>query len=238
MKKKQFESLLQYSKNLTVLYAEDHAELRDITTDMISTFFQKITVAKDGEDALKAYKNYFLEENKYYDIVLTDIKMPKMDGVTLIKKIYEIHPQQKTIVISAHDESEYLLPLINLGIGQFIQKPIDFTRLFDVLENISKEIMHNDMLIEWTKTSFYNKSNHILSVEGKNISLTKYEMIFMDYLSQERGHIYKSEEIVEHYHSIGEGIDPDNVRKMVSKLRKKLPKKAIESVYSIGYRLV
>ncbi len=237
MKKKNFESLLQYSKNLTVLYAEDHAELRDSTADMMCAFFADISVAEDGAEALKAYKNYFLKENKYYDIVLTDIKMPNMDGVTLIEKIYKIHPQQKTIVISAHDESEYLLPLINLGISQFIQKPIEFTKLFDILEKVSKEIMSNDVIVKWTKTSFYNRSNKILTVEGKNISLTKYEMIFLDYLSQERGHIYKSEEIVEHYHSIGEKIDPDNVRKMVSKLRKKLPKKAIESVYSIGYRL-
>ncbi len=235
---KKFESLLKYSKKLSVLYAEDHEELRNSTVEILSSFFTDVATAEDGLDALNTYKNYFLKENKYYDIVLTDIKMPNIDGVALIEKIYEINPQQKIIVISAHDESEYLLPLINLGIHQFIQKPIEFNKLLDVLENISKNIMNNDMIVKLSNTSFYNRSNKILTVDEKDVYLTKYEIIFMDYLSQEKGNIYKNEDIVNYYHSIEENIDPDNIRKLVSKLRKKLPNDSLESIYSVGYRLI
>ena len=59
----------------------------------------------------------------------------------------------------------------------------------------------------------------------------------MDFLSEEKGKIYKNEEIANYYNSLGESIDITNIRKLVSKLRKKLPNQSIESIYSIGYRI-
>jgi len=234
---KKFESLLKYSKNLSILYAEDHEELRNSTLEILSSFFAHVDSAVDGADALAFYENYFARENKYYDIVLTDIKMPNMNGVTFIEKMYKINAEQKVIVISAHDESEYLLPLINLGIDQFVQKPLEFTKLLNTLEDISKNITLKNQIVMLNARSSYDRDKKILSVNQKNVYLTKYEIIFMDFLSEEKGNIYKNEEIVDYYSSLGENMDSDNIRKLVSKLRKKLPTESIESIYSVGYRL-
>ena len=231
-----FESLLKYSKQLSILYVEDHEELRNSTVEILNSLFAKVSFGIDGAEALRTYEEFHREENQYYDIVLTDIKMPNMNGVTLIEEIYKINPQQKIVVLSAHDESEYLVPLINLGINHFIQKPIEFDKLLDVLKDISKSIVE-ETSIKLDDLSQYDRKSKLLTVNNENVYLTKYEIIFMDILSEEKGKIYKNEEIVSYYNSLGESIDMSNIRKLVSKLRKKIPSQLIESIYSIGYRI-
>ena len=130
--------LLEYTKNLSILFVEDHDQLRISTDSILKNFFKVVASAENGQDGLKHYLNYIQEnDGKFYDIVLTDIKMPKMDGVELTKNIYEINPSQALIVLSAFDESKYLLPLINLGIEQFLKKTIRFPR---VTQNFTKNI--------------------------------------------------------------------------------------------------
>ncbi len=72
---------------------------------------------------------------------------------------------------------------------------------------------------------------------SQNIYLTKYEIIFLQLLTTSIGKIYSNEDIVENYNSKNESIDPQNIRKLVSKLRKKLPVNTIESIYGIGYKI-
>jgi len=234
--------LFQYTKELTLLFAEDHTELRENTTEILKNFFKKVDSVENGEEALKIYKNKF-QKNETYNLVLTDIQMPQMDGVELTNKIYEINPEQTVLVLSAHDESEYLLPLINMGIEQFIKKPIDYQELLRVLLNIAKkaslpalnkinnEVQLNDEFI-------FNRDTKILLKNTESIYLTKYEIIFLEQLSSQPGKIYSNEDIVKYFHEVNEKVDPQNIRKLVSKLRKKLPLESLESIYGVGYRII
>ena len=98
------------------------------------------------------------------------------------------------------------------------------------IEIVNIMIQEAKIFKEENKNDFDN--NHI------NIYITKYEMMFLDLLSTEVGKIYSNETIVAYYKSFDSTIDGDNIRKLVSKLRKKLPLNTIESVYGVGYRLV
>lgn len=231
--------LLQYTKNLNLLFAEDHEELRQSTTEILKNFFNKIDAVDDGDKALKLYKK------NHYDIVLTDIRMPVMDGIELTQKIYEINPAQSVIILSAHDESKYLIPLINLGVAHFIKKPIDYQELMNSLLKIAKVLVykadkastatHN---IDLDAHYHYDKENRLLLKDSEPVYLTKYEIIFLDILTSKIGKIFSNEDIVNYYHSQNESIDPQNIRKLVSKLRKKVPSDSIESVYGVGYRII
>ena len=234
--------LLQYTQKLTLLFVEDHEELRINTTEILKNFFKKVDSSENGEDALSLYKSSYNTEP--YDIVLTDIQMPKLDGVELTKRIYEINPNQLVIVLSAHDESHYLLPLINLGIEQFLKKPVDYQDLLRILLNASKkitlieEIEHNSTQINLTADTLFNQETKILLKNGESIYLTKYEILFLELLTQNSGKVYSNDDIVEYFLSLNESIDPQNIRKLVSKLRKKLPENSLESIYGVGYRIV
>jgi len=230
--------LLKYTTNLKLLFAEDHRELRENTAEILKNFFGKVETAEDGKEALQMYKN------NTYDIVLTDIRMPNIDGVELTKRIYEINSDQAVIILSAHDESNYLIPLINLGVSQFIKKPIDYTELLDALSKVSKSLtLQKTKSLPTTKYIFdqdysYDRENRIVLHKDKRVYLTKYELIFLDLLTSKENKIFSNEDIVNYYQEQDENIDAQNIRKLVSKLRKKIPPHSIESVYGVGYRAI
>jgi len=238
--------ILKYTENLSILFVEDHDELRENTAEILKNFFYQVDSAKDGVDALKSYEKYHKENLKYYDLVLSDILMPNLNGVELTSKIYEINPAQFLIILSAYDESKYLLPLLNLGIEQFIKKPIDYQELLRVLLDSSKKLQENSLDGKVTVTTkihlshsvFFDKFNSSLNDNKKIISLTKYEIILLQLLSDKSAKIYSNEEIRNHYEVLEENLDIQNIRKLVSKLRKKLPKDSLESIYGIGYRII
>ena len=234
--------LLQYTQNLSLLFAEDHDELRESTTEILKNFFKNVKSARDGEEAYRLYKESYSTDR--FDIVLTDIEMPKMNGVLLTEKIYELYPSQTIMVLSAHDDTEYLLSLINLGIEQFIKKPIDYQELFKILLNVSKRLATDSSTLDKERKIFFNndlvfnKKTKTLLYHNENISLTKYEMIFLDLLTNESGKIFSNEDIVAYFQTLDEKIDSQNIRKLVSKLRKKVSVDFLESIYGVGYRII
>jgi DNA-binding response OmpR family regulator len=239
--------LLKYTKSLSVLFIDDNKDLRENIFEILSNFFYKINNAIDGEDGLKKYKEYYNSENTYYDIVISDIQMPRVNGIDLIESIYSLNSDQAIIVMSAHDNPKYLLPLVNFGIAHFIKKPIDYQELLQVLLNTSKKIAHSkgehtiqkdSQLINLNNFVTFSKENSILNDNNKVVTLTKYEILFLQLLTDNIGKIFSNEDIVSYYKSYNEVLDTVNIRKLVSKLRKKLPKDSIESVYGIGYRIL
>jgi len=238
--------LIKHTQNLSILFVEDYTELRHNTTEILKNFFKYVESATDGLDALKKYTQYYEENETYYDIVLSDIQMPKLNGIDLTEELYKLNQNQSIVILSAHDDTKHLLPLVNLGIEHFIKKPIDFQELLEVLYNTSKKIntklndtpKNTNSIIKFSKDVFYDRDNKSLISQSQSVYLTKYEIIFLQYLSSVEGKIYTSEDIVAHYVAKGENLDIQNIRKLVSKLRKKLPSKAIKSVYGIGYKLI
>ncbi len=238
--------LIEYTEDLSIIFVEDHKELRDNVSEILKNFFKVVDVACDGEEALTMYKDYYDENSKYYDIVISDIQMPRLNGIELTEKIYDINNSQIVVILSAFDDSDYLLQLINLGIEQFIKKPIDFQELLRILLNTAKKFQYSTnqtaidtaITVKLDTTFTYDRDNNSLFNNNENIYLTKYEIIFMQFLTQHIGKIYSNEEIVANYISLNESLDIQNIRKLVSKLRKKLPKDSLESIYGIGYKIV
>ncbi|MDF1879281.1 response regulator, partial [Sulfurimonas sp. SAG-AH-194-C20] len=133
--------LKELADPLTLLYVEDEEMLRDSMTNTLGKLFKKVYSAKNGQEALDIYKK---EE---IDLVLTDINMPVLNGVELVKNINEITDNPNIIVLSAHNESELLMDLINLGITSFINKPVEKDILIKILYK-SCSIINDKRLIE------------------------------------------------------------------------------------------
>ncbi len=120
--------LKESAQDLSILYVEDDHELRQHTTRLLASFFTKIDTAENGLEGLDKYRN------ASYDLILTDINMPLMNGVKMAAQIKTDNPKQVIIVISAHDEARYLLDLINLGVDYFVLKPLDIKQFLTVLD--------------------------------------------------------------------------------------------------------
>ena len=123
------EKILPFSKTLNILFVEDNKEVSEQIQKMLENFFDKIDLAFDGEEALKLYNENF------YDIVITDLSMPKLDGISLCKEVMKQNENQIILVISAYTHPNDLHDLINIGVSKFIQKPINTKDIIETLTN-------------------------------------------------------------------------------------------------------
>ncbi len=143
------QTYLELGKYLTVLYVEDSDMVRESTLDMLDEYFEHIDVAVNGEEGLSKYKQFYEENNTYYDVVITDINMPKMNGIKMLEAIRMINPKANIVVTSAHNEAGYLLTLINMGISNFILKPMGIEQIKQVLSRVTQSIKNQKKIEEY-----------------------------------------------------------------------------------------
>ena len=166
--------LQDLAKNYKLLYVEDNDALRKNAAKLLRKIFTHVDLAEDGEVGLELFKK------NHYHLVLTDIKMPKMDGMTLIKHIKKIRPDTKNIVMSAFDDKELLLQGIEFGVFRFLKKPVNVTELSDVLHAAVLEIKHeNNSKIFYThlKNIFDYQSSMVVMLNDSKIVLAN-DMIY------------------------------------------------------------
>ncbi len=126
--------------DLKLLYVEDNPEARKSTVALLEDFFENITVAVDGEDGLDKFKN------DSFDLVITDINMPKLDGLAMSKEIRKIDSTTPIIVISAHQESDFLTKSIKIKIDGYLFKPLDIDQFASSIEKAAIEIINRKEL--------------------------------------------------------------------------------------------
>jgi YesN/AraC family two-component response regulator len=130
----QNEELKELTKELTVLYVEDEDDTRSQISQILQLFFKTVLVGVNGEEALEIYKK------NHVDLIMTDLTMPRMDGLQMVKEIRAINSLQHIIVLTAHNSSENLMATIDLQLDGFLLKPIKMDKLLDLLYKVSKVI--------------------------------------------------------------------------------------------------
>jgi len=125
-----------YLKSLTCLYVEDDDSVRESFLLILNKLFDKVYVAKDGKEGLELYKKY------RPDIILSDIKMPNMDGLEMSKELKQLDSSAYIVLLSAFTDTEFLKEALDLGIEGYITKPIDKKKLYQKL-NFLAEIIKN-----------------------------------------------------------------------------------------------
>ncbi len=144
-----YKEVFQYTKNLSILYVEDDVNLLEETTEFLNDLFYKVDTAKNGLVGFNKYNEYSERESKFYDLVITDINMPVMDGMDLIRNIHSVNKIQPVIVVSAYSESSKLIQMIQSGVNNFLMKPIDPEEFMTMLYKISKDIANEKDVIKY-----------------------------------------------------------------------------------------
>ncbi len=119
--------LEKVAKDMRLLYVDDNQELCETNVSFFKDMFQEVDYALNGIDALKFY------EKKSYDLVITDINMPRLNGLALIKEIQKSQPEQSIIVVSAYSEIEYLSQVNDCNIEYFLTKPVDTKEMMEMI---------------------------------------------------------------------------------------------------------
>lgn len=124
---------LQHS-NISLLYIEDEPATRELIARFLASRGYKLTVAENGQEGLNRYRE------QMPDITLTDIMMPKMNGLEMSREIRKINPEAQIICMTAFSEVNYLIEAIDIGINQFVLKPVEFSRLLPALNRCHEMI--------------------------------------------------------------------------------------------------
>ena len=122
-------------KDLSVLYVEDDSLAQEFIKLILEDEVKELYQAYDGEEGLKKYQEVAP------DIIVTDINMPNLDGLSMAKIIKKQNKEQPIVILSAFDDKNILIDAINTGIDNFILKPIDVEKLLEKLNLIAEHIL-------------------------------------------------------------------------------------------------
>jgi len=214
--------------NLKVLFVEDEELIRTNIKDAIGEEFASFETASDGIEGFVKYS----EMNP--DIIITDISMPNLDGLEMTNKIRKISPTLPIIILSAFSEKEKLFKAIDMSVSKYIVKPIDIDELLEVISDIANKL-EKVQNIKLPMGYSYNPSKKELFLDGKFISLTKKEVLFIDILVQSKETYTPNEDLYKYvWDSKTTGT---TVRTFVQRLRNKTNKDFIVNVSGLGYKI-
>lgn len=127
-------ALKKLASNYSVLYVEDDENIAKVFKSYLEKMFKNVDYRVNGQEGLEAFKT------SNYDLVITDILMPKMDGLEMSTNIKEINEEQNILVTSAYSDTQKFITSIKIGIDGYIIKPIDYDNLNTILYKILTKI--------------------------------------------------------------------------------------------------
>ena len=177
-----------------VLLVEDEVDAREILSFYLNTIFEDVVVAVDGQEALEIFEED-LKNNRYFDLVLTDIKMPRLDGMDMIEKMLKLSENQKFIIVSAYKDEEKLLKSINFRVLGYFIKPINVDNMMEILKKAKIEVLKekeenkSKKLLKINKDYKYSVEQKLLYNNSSLVKLSKKEMQLLDVLVKNIGKI-------------------------------------------------
>ena len=156
---------IQFQKTMRVLFVEDNKDAREAIYDLLSNFFDMIVTASNGKEGIKTFNS------QDFDLIITDINMPVMNGIEMIKEIRKDNPLIAIIALTAHQEFDYMFETINLSVDGYLLKPLDYklfqvllSRITKALYNVKKNKEYEEHLEELVK----QKSQELIALANKD----------------------------------------------------------------------
>ena len=139
------QDVIRLGSKLDILYVEDDQTLLEETRSIFEKIFKSVDVASSGSEGLMKFSK------DKYDLIITDIEMPDLNGLQMSQNIKKIDDQIPIVVISAYSNSQYLIEAINTGINYYVLKPILLPQLLSTLSNVVELIENRRISYECHK---------------------------------------------------------------------------------------
>lgn len=230
MKKQEINEILT---SLTIAYVEDEKNIRENMSKTLNLLCKNCIEFQSAEELL----NYY-EKNSVH-IIITDINLPNMNGIELIKKIREKDEKIPIILLTAYIETQYLFDAIKYKVVEYLPKPIDYETLIQALLKATKDLVNNESyIIKINKNLFFNVLNkELLTIDKKKIPLTPKELKLLNLFIKNKNKIVTYEEIKNQIWENSYEVTESAFKNLINKLRNKISKDSIVNISKIGYRL-
>lgn len=218
-----------------VLIVEDE----QISLEMLSKVLKEdysVLTANNGKKGFELYKKF----NPH--IIISDLHMPVMDGIELIKKIREIDQNSKIIITTFKNDVETLLQATELKLFKYLIKPIDLAELKNtIIESIEELNRFNTTAINIVKISptlTWKTDDFELYLNNQIVRMTPKEKKILNFLLQKTNQVFTYNEIIyEVWEKNNEVGDRKTLKTLITGLRKKLKDVKINNIYGYGYKL-
>lgn len=214
-------------KELKVLLVEDEENLARLLKEALGDNFYSFSIAKNGLEGLELYKKL------KPDIIISDIMMPRLNGLDMAKEIRYEDTAIPIIMISAFSEKEKLLGAIDVGVTKYFIKPFDPDELLRYIISISSKF--STKMIELADDFVFNKTTNSLYKNDRFVPLSKNEVKFISLLLQHRDKTLSDEAIKESLWK--EEATDERLRTFIKRLRLKTSKDLIINIKGVGYQL-
>jgi len=195
-----------------------------------------VDVAYDGQEG------YDFALNEEYDVILLDLMLPFMDGLTICKKLRENEKTTPILMLTAKSEVEDKVNGLNSGADDYLAKPFDFSEVVARVKALSRR--PKDIKAEKIKVAdlTINLTDLQVSRDKTKIDLSKKEYALLEYLARNSGKVVTKEKIMENVWNFDADILPNTVEVYIGYLRNKIDKpfkgeKLIKTVRGFGYSL-
>lgn len=220
----------QALQHLNLLLIDDSHQSNAELYSVFSSIFKTITFAHDAANALDAYAQGTI------DIIISDIQLPDIDGLTIIEEIRTSNARIPIIILSAYTNKEYLLRAANLQIDGYVTKPLNFKKLESALERAVARLEHRIQPIQIAASVTYHPLQKVLEVDGEEVSLGNKECLLLELLVHTNRRVVSKE-------AIHEAVWPDEIvsesalKNLLGELRKKLKYDLIKNRHGLGWYL-
>ena len=216
---------------MRALIVEDHAPLAAQLRDALAEAGFVADLAADGEEAL------FLGETEPYDVVVLDLGLPRLDGLTVLKRWRAAGRTMPVLILTARDAWSEKVAGLNAGADDYLAKPFVMPELVARLQalvrrahgHVSPEISLGRLVVD-------TAAQRVL-LDGAPVRLTGLEYRLLAYLALRAGQVVSKTELTEHLYAQDFDRDSNTLEVMVGRLRRKLGDGLIETLRGQGYRL-
>jgi len=216
---------------MRILLVEDEKKLSDVIKKGLIEEGYAVDQAFNGEEGL------YLAESESYDVIILDIMLPKMDGMTVCKELRKKGIVIPVLMLTAKARVEDKVTGLNVGADDYLTKPFEFielkSRIHALIRRSSQKpvstISIGDIEIDTVK--------RIVKKDGKEIIFTPKEFAILEFLARHKDEVITRTQIMEHIWDYNfEGLS-NVVDVFIASLRKKLKTKIIKTVHGVGYKL-
>lgn len=217
-----------------ILIAEDDLNIQDIIKELLTEEGYTVDVAENGQVAYELFK-----ENNY-DLLISDVMMPIMDGHNLVKLVRKTNKNIKILMLTALGEEYDELKGFDLGVDDYISKPFSFNILLKRVEALLRRgaEQENNVELQYTYGNVeLDTEKHVVLVDGKDVALTLKEFEILKLLIENVGKVISRESLLDHVWGYSYYGDTRVIDTHIKNLRKKTGITTIKTVTGIGYKL-